>query len=145
MTERWVLDTGPLGRLAYPRANKSTTDWVRRLRGSGVLLFIPEIADYELRREFIRARLSASLRRLDRMKLELDYVPIETATMIRAAEFWAEARNSGRPAADPKELDADVILAAQAESVGATVVTENAGHLELFVPVKHWRELAPPS
>ena len=31
--------------------------------------------------------------------------------MLRAAELWAQARRRGRPTADPKELDCDVILA----------------------------------
>lgn len=47
----------------------------------------------------------------------------------------------GQPTADPKELDGDVILAAQAERARATVVTENAGHLSRLVEAKRWTEV----
>ena len=43
--------------------------------------------------------------------------------------------------ADPQALDADAILAAQARSVGGMVLTENVGHLGLFVEARTWREL----
>jgi len=56
--------------------------------------------------------------------------------MLRAAELWALARNRGTPTADPKELDGDVILAAQAEQVRAVVATDNVGHLSRFVQAK---------
>jgi hypothetical protein len=49
-----------------------------------------------------------------------------------------------REIADPKEIDADVILAAQAEAIAATVATENVGHLARFVPARHWRDIPPP-
>jgi hypothetical protein len=39
--------------------------------------------------------------------------------MLQAAEFWAEARREGIPTADPKALDGDVILAAQATVIEA--------------------------
>ncbi len=62
--------------------------------------------------------------------------------MRRAAEMRARARNQGTPTADPKEIDEDVILAAQAERVGAIVATENVGHLARFVNAKHWRDIS---
>jgi len=45
------------------------------------------------------------------------------------------------PTADPKELDADVILAAQALESGGIVATENVGHLGRYVTAKSWREI----
>jgi hypothetical protein len=38
-------------------------------------------------------------------------------------------------------LDGDVILAAQAQQVGAMVATENVAHLGLFVEAKSWRAI----
>jgi predicted nucleic acid-binding protein len=56
----------------------------------------------------------------------------------RAAEFWADARQQGVPTASPAALDADVLIAAQAAEVLATVVTNNPGHLGRWVPVRTW-------
>ena len=74
---------------------------------------------------------------------ELRYLPLNTAMMRQAAEFWAQARRRHRPGAPPGELDADVILAAQAAAVGAEVATVNVRHLAPFVPARPWREIRP--
>ncbi len=97
--------------LCHPRANRAVVGWFRRLLLSGTTVFLPEIANYEVRRELIRAKLTRSIERLDLLKAQLRYVPLNTPTMLRAAELWARARNRGTPTADPKELDGDVILA----------------------------------
>ena len=77
----------------------------------------------------------------------LGYLPITTNVMLRAAEFWAQARNIGKPTATDQALDADVILAAQAALLiadGDTVVvaTTNIGHLSLFVPAAWWQDIS---
>lgn len=54
--------------------------------------------------------------------------------MLKAAELWAEARKQGKPTADNKALDGDVILASQA------ILVANLGH-EVIVATtnkKHW-------
>ena len=43
------------------------------------------------------------------MKATLDYAPITTTVMLKAAELWAQARRAGRPTAAPDALDADCI------------------------------------
>ncbi len=82
-----------------------------------------------------------SISRLDALKELLTYVPLDTATMLRAAELWAKVRNMGKPTADPKELDGDVILAAQAEQAGAIIATENVGHLSLLLDARSWQDM----
>jgi toxin FitB len=107
-----VLDAGPLGKISHPRPNREIADWLERVLREGTVVYIPEIADYEVRRELIRVGLQVSINRLDRLKSVLNYLPINTEVMLKAAELWAEARNRGVPTADPKALDADAILAA---------------------------------
>lgn len=105
-------------------------------------MFVAEIADYEVRRELIRAERYVGIARLNALQATLPYLPLTTPIMLRAAVLWAEARRRGRPTADPKELDCDVILAAQALEIGAVVMTDNVGHLALFVEAKSWRAIA---
>lgn len=139
LASRVVLDTGPLGKISHPRPNREIAHWLEGLLRQGVMVYIPEMADYEVRRELIRAGLHESISRLDGLKTVLNYLPINTDVMLRAAELWAWARNRGIPTADPKALDADVILAAQALQILALVATENVDHLSLFVEAKDWR------
>ena len=141
MIEAIMLDAEPLGRIAHPHPNPEIAAWLEQMLLFGVEVFLPEIADFELRRNFLLEGLGESVVRLDALKKTLTYLPLTTDVMIRAAELWADARKRGKPTADPKELECDVILAAQAEQVGAVVVTENVGHLSLFVEAKSWRDV----
>jgi predicted nucleic acid-binding protein len=144
------LDTGPLGLITNPRDTpraEACRAWAKALVGMGVRLFVPEIADYELRRELLRAGKSAGLRRLDFLKNQLEYAPITTDVMIEAARLWADVRRAGRPTASADALDGDCILAALALlSAGpddtVTVATENVGHLSRFVATVAWEQVS---
>ena len=66
--------------------------------------------------------------------------------MLKAAEMWAQVRQQGKPTADNKALDGDVILAAQAILIGSEehpsiVATSNAKHLSLFVAAENWQDI----
>lgn len=144
-----VLDAGPLGELSNPRDTVSAVrirTWLARMQASGHYVFLPEIADYEVRRELIRSRKPDGLARLDRLGQDLEYLAITRTAMRRAAEYWAVARNLGRPTAPDLALDADVILAAQASCIvasGASVVvaTTNPSHLVRYVDARLWHEI----
>jgi predicted nucleic acid-binding protein len=145
-----LLDAGPLGIVSNPRfssQNLACHQWLKDTLATGAQIFVPEIADYEVRRELLRANKRPGLARLDRLKSVLGYLPITTNVMLRAAELWAQARNMGKPTASDQALDADVILAAQAMLLiadGDTVVvaTTNIGHLSLFVPAARWQDIS---
>jgi predicted nucleic acid-binding protein len=143
-----MLDSSPLSLLCHPNPTAAGVIeinlWLQSLLAAGAEIFIPEIADYEVRRELLRAGKQKSLRRLGLLIGTLHYVPISTAHMNRAAELWAGARNRGIPTAPPEALDGDVILAAQAESTAAVVATANVTHLSRFVSAKHWRDITQP-
>jgi predicted nucleic acid-binding protein len=141
VTKPLLLDSGPLGKIAHPRPNPELLAWLVRMLTARAEVIIPEIADFEVRRNLLLEGLMESVRRLDELKAVLAYLPLSTGAMLRAAEFWAQARKSGRATADPKELDVDVILAGQADEVKGIVVTENVGHLALFVEAKNWGEI----
>ena len=141
MIEAIVLDSGPVGRLVHPRLNTEVSAWLDGLLAAGVTVYLAEIVDYEVRRGLLAANMARSLHRLDQFKAALPFLPINSDVMLEAAELWANARRGGYSVADPKELDGDVILAAQAKEVGAIVATENVGHLSLFVDARHWQNV----
>lgn len=145
MNEIVLLDASPLGMISNPSAtpaNLECYEWLETLLISGCRVIVPEITDYEVRRELLRAGKTRGLERLDLLKDTLDYLPLTTEVMLKAAELWATARNQGTPTADPKALDCDVILAAQALTENGIVATENVGHLSLFVEAKDWRDIS---
>src|ERR1700722_16826773 len=126
--------------------NEACKGWLADLVSKGVEVVIPEITDYEVRRELMRSGKSGGLGRLDALRDMLDYAPITTPVMRKAAEFWATARNIGRPSANDASLDADMILAAQAEAFSrkgdrAVIATTNVRHLTLFSPALVWRDI----
>ncbi len=138
-----LLDTGILGQLCHPgkSTNQSVSDWVDAIlkSGSDDRIYLPEVCDYELRRKLlhlVRKGQSSqrSIERLDELSELLDYLPLDTPTMRKAAEFWSDSRFRGQPTAPETALDGDVILAAQAAMIGGTIVTTNGKHLSQFVP-----------
>lgn len=140
-----LLDATPLGLSVHARQRPDFVEWLQEARVRG-LVVVPEIADYELRRELLQANLVLSVRRLDRLISRVTYQPLSTTIMRRAARLWAETRQRGRPTADPHALDADVILAAGAQELveaghDVVVATDNARHLSLFVDARHWSDI----
>ena len=84
------LDSGPLGLLTNPRGRPKPDRcrrWVKDLAAAGVRVFVPEIADYEVRRKLIHIGATAGIRRLDQVKATLDYAPLTTDVMLLASEL----------------------------------------------------------
>jgi predicted nucleic acid-binding protein len=145
MATNYLLDAGPLGLLAHNRPARRIPiqNWLVQETISGATIYISEVADYEVRRELTRlikaGQLPASrLNRLDQLVSLFNYLPVSTAMWRRAADLWADARQQGLPTANTAALDADVLVAAQAAEVSATVVTNNPAHIGRWVPVHTW-------
>lgn len=144
-----VLDSGPLGRLCNPSGSKPAREagaWARGHLERGHRLVVPEISDYEVRRELVRADLGDAVTRLDELGAGLGSVPVTSAMWRRAAGLWADARTRGRATAPDHALDGDVLLAAQAlelatEHEDVVVVTTNTKHLDRYVPAVRWDQL----
>lgn len=138
-----LLDAGPLGMATNPNrspSNLACTRWLQELIAGGVRVLVPEIADYEVRRELLRAKKSRGIAKLDALASSVGYLPLTTAAVRKAAELWAEARQQGHPTASDQSLDADVLLAGQALTLGSEVViaTTNVGHLSRFIAAEEW-------
>ncbi len=150
MSKLILLDSGPLGIISNPSQSQTVVtcrEWAKSLHEQGHVIVVPEIADYEVRRELLRADKVNGIQRLDLIKTTFAYLPITTAVMLRAAQFWAQARKMGRPTSDNAALDADVILAAQAASLidegsDALIATSNPRHLSMFTPAAEWKSIS---
>jgi hypothetical protein len=100
-----LLDAGPLGIATNPRRSRQSVacaQWLQALVTHGARVIVPEIADYEVRRELLRANKVSGLTRLDALARLLEYLPISTAAMRQAAVFWVQARQQGKPTADDR-------------------------------------------
>lgn len=145
-----LLDAGPLGMITNSISSKDARESNRKLAlliRKNIEVRIPEIADYEVRRELLRADKPEGIQRLDGLRYLLAYVPLTTPTMLKAAQLWADVRRRGMPTADNKALDCDVILAAQAamlENVGYDIIiaTTNVRHLARFTTAREWRDIS---
>jgi predicted nucleic acid-binding protein len=144
-----LLDAGPLGLVTGPGRNPEANgcrDWLEDLLAAGVEVRVPDIADYEVRRELLRARRFTGIRHIDHLRARIGYLAVTTETLFLAAEFWARLRQQGLPTADKAALDSDVILAAQAALLldkghSVVVATTNVGHLARLVPADLWQHI----
>ncbi len=147
------LDSGPLGLVTNPKRTPDTVaaaQWVFDMEAAGHRFLVPAIADYEVRRELVRAGKTAGLARLNAFNAaELDrFVSVTDTALLLGADLWARSRNAGTATADPKELNADVLIAAQALDMGLPtsdfiIATGNVGHLAQFAPADLWTNITP--
>lgn len=99
-----------------------------------------------MRRKILRAGKTSGIKRLDQLKQAITYLSITTAVMLLAANFWAEVRKIGKTTADPKSLDGDLILEAQAKieqlkGHQVIIATTNVRHLSLFIDAHEWQSI----
>ncbi|MGD1927731.1 MAG: PIN domain-containing protein [Leptolyngbyaceae cyanobacterium] len=144
-----VLDTGPIGLVTNPKLSSQSVDcnqWLQAHLKAGNRVVVPEIADYEVRRELLRANKKKGLARLDSFCQRLEYLPITTAAIRQAAELWAQARQQGQPTAGDKTIDGDMTLIAQAKTLEVpyvVVATTNVGYLSRFIAADLWQNIFP--
>jgi predicted nucleic acid-binding protein len=146
-----ILDSEPLGLLTQRRGLHKPDlcqKWLALRAEEGAEIVIPEIIDYELRRELLRAGKRQSVDKLDALVHNrlITFLPIDSSAMRLAAQLWAQVRRQGKPTAPDDALDVDVILAAQALNCGGValhfvVATGNVGHLSRFVPADLWEKI----
>lgn len=146
-----VLDSHPLSLISSP-ANKieplQCRKRIQQLVANNILVVVPEIVDYELRRTLVCGKKSEGIKNLDRLgDMGLIYAPITTEAMIKAAELWAWARTTGQQTAHENKIDIDVILAAQsiilseAMEEHTIIATSNVSDLERYTFAKTWEDI----
>lgn len=154
MTFIVLLDSGPLGLVTNPKESTESLackDWLKNLTRNGHQALVPAITDYEVRRELRLYNKINGLRNLDTLVAAAGYLPLTPQALWLAADFWAQARQTGMPTADRFALDADMLLTAQAKTVNAeewempgaviVIATTNVGHLSRFADARLWRDI----
>ena len=71
-----VLDTGPVGLVTNPKLSSHSVDcnqWLQAHLKAGNRVVVPEIADYEVRRELLRAQKKSGRARLDSLCQRREY------------------------------------------------------------------------
>src|SRR5208337_1227637 len=81
-----LLDTGPLGKIAHPRPNPEVLAWLVRMLRGRVEVIIPEITDFELRRNLLLEGLVNPLASTEYLEANLPVVVIQTIG-FKGAEF----------------------------------------------------------
>lgn len=74
---RVLLDSSPLGMATNPNAsavNDECSRWLEALLAKGITVKVPEICDYEIRRELLRAKKVRGLQRLDDLRNAVGYI-----------------------------------------------------------------------
>jgi predicted nucleic acid-binding protein len=143
-----LLDSGPLGLLSNPNNNpqrRACRRWLASLLAASRRVLVPELADFEVRRELIRIQSHSAILNLDGLGIRLEYLPLTTTAMRQAAVLWAQARQTGRQTASNHALDGDVILASQALNLNCptTIATTNPAHLSRYGPAELWSAILP--
>jgi predicted nucleic acid-binding protein len=148
------LDSGPLGLITHPQRSAEVigvSEWVSRCLLRGCRMVVPAIVYYELKRELLRSQKTLSIGRLDAFVGAAPdrYLRLSDEALRLAAELWAKSRQDGRPTAESKALDIDVIIAAQVLSFAGiqpgggevVIATTNPKHLAPFVAARTWNEI----
>jgi predicted nucleic acid-binding protein len=142
-----ILDSGPLGLITNPKQSPESlacAQWLQAHLTAGNRMIIPEISDYEVRRELLRANKTKGIARLDDLAKLIEYLPLTTVAMRQAAQLWAQARQQEQPTAG--EIDGDMILVAQTMNLGVldvVIATTNIGHLSRFATAELWQNIVP--
>lgn len=149
-----VLDTFPTSSVGkHPGKALTLLDqcrqWIDACEAAGHHVLVPAICYYEALRELEMRQATSQIARLKRFCLQPQrFMTLTTDHLEMAAQLWGQARRTGQPTADPQALDCDVILAAQALSLGIAapmliVATTNPGHLSRYVPCDLWTNITP--
>lgn len=130
----YLLDTNVVTQLL--RRTSHIVDRYRATLERGEAIYLSAVVYYEVKRGLLHMGAARQLRQLDEhFRNALRWLPVSDATWDDAAHLWAECRRQGRPHDD----DGDLLIAAQAHTLGAVVATRNIRDFStLQVAVENW-------
>ena len=93
-----LLDAGPLGLVTNPNRSPraiACAGWLQGLVAASHRVIVPEIADYEVRRELLRANKPRGIGQLDALRGSWSIVPITTAADAPSGLFLGSGPAAG--------------------------------------------------
>lgn len=129
---RFVLDTNTVSQIL--RRNATVLPRLGEAADRDDDLYMCPVVFYELWRGLSYRDARRQLDDLEAVTRTLQWVDYERAMWVDAARLWADRQRQGRP-----HDDADLLIAAFARRLRATLVTNNtADFADLGVPVVDW-------
>ncbi len=155
-----ILDSNILGLIIAPLSTNFEKEegkykqareciyWFQNLLSRGAYVTVPDICDYEIRRELIRINSFESLDNLKGLRNVINFQELTFNVLTEAAEIWAIARNSNQPNKSIQNIDVDCIIAAhwrllKNEYPGREVIvaTENIKDFQSFSDCSSWKNI----
>lgn len=133
-----MLDTSVLLEVCAPGRHEDAKEWFRRLllAPDPPELLVSVVSDFELRRALHRKGATRSLEHFEDVSRAVRFVPVSVEATRRAASLSSTA--------GPELSDADAIVAVQALSEGATLVTaDRAVPAVAGLHARHWNDIDP--
>jgi hypothetical protein len=150
------LDSRPLGEVVKPKRSPDIDQWLEFTKEKKIALRVAEIVDYELRRELTLQNLHGnkisykSIHNLNKFRQRKQFISLTSEAILDdACEIWASLRFNNQGTANIKNIDVDVILAAQALSQKnrfdeVIIVTGNPSDICRFsyldIQTWHWKQ-----
>ena len=131
--DRFVLDSNIISGVL--RRNPVVIARVAEASRSNARVYLCPVVYYEVRRGLLERSASRQLQEFESLAASLLWADFGRAMCDDAAQTWAACRRRGRPHED----DADLLIAAYARQLAATLVTINTDDFaDLGVPLANW-------
>ncbi|MBM3131363.1 MAG: type II toxin-antitoxin system VapC family toxin [Chloroflexi bacterium] len=130
----YLLDTNIISALL--KKQDAAESRLRETVATKELVFLSAVVHYEAKRGLLKRDAKNQMQALERLVARFEWCDVVQADWELAARLWVERAKIGRPIED-----ADLLIAAQARRLGATLVTDNTDDFDdLGVTVENWRK-----
>jgi len=129
----YVLDTNVVS--DFLKKHPHVTAMIAQHLAGNDRLLLPQPVHYELIRSLIRHNASEQIKRLNNQILpQFEWATLTDDDWLQAARFWADSVSRGKQLAD-----VDLLLAALAQRLDATLVTGDDDFDALPIKRANWR------
>ena len=131
----YILDTNAIS--DYIKQFEPTTTHIKQAIRDEHTLYLCQPVEYEVLRGLIKTKADRQLQIFEEgFAPQLTQLPLIDADWRQAAQFWADARTTGKQLSD-----VDLQIAALAYRLDAVIVTNDNDFAALPIRHENWREL----